>query len=213
MYEVISASVIGARHIAENIPREDSCGSFRDEGIIVFAAADGHGDSNCPRSAQGSEAACGIAIDALRKFGESYTSGDKLLHSELELERVTRQLAANIVTNWKQTVTRYFYENPLTEEERACCGEYQLKRYDCGQDITHIYGTTLIAGVLTEKYLLILQQGDGMCIVVHKNGQIDMPVPEDEYCVGNVTTSLCEDDAIERCRSCVTDTENDRPIA
>ena len=40
-----------------------------------------------------------------------------------------------------------------------------LIEYDRGERLEHIYGTTLIAGLLTESYLLLIQQGDGRCVV------------------------------------------------
>jgi hypothetical protein len=94
----------------------------------------------------------------------------------------------------EKSCQRTFTENPLTLDERAKCDRY-LDRYDRGEKLEHIYGTTLIAGLLTDKYLLLLQQGDGRCDVFDANGEVSQPIPWDDKCFANVTTSLCEDDA------------------
>ena len=39
-----------------------------DEVCAVFAVADGHGDSSCPRSAYGSKVACEVAVSELETF-------------------------------------------------------------------------------------------------------------------------------------------------
>ena len=51
-------------------------------------------------------------------------------------------------------MNKEFTANTLSNEERAACKKY-IDRYDRGERIEHIYGTTLIAGLMTEKYLLL----------------------------------------------------------
>lgn len=245
-FESVCVSVQGAGHKKRGMPREDygksSFGSFFD----VFAVADGHGDSNCPRSDLGSRFACEIAVDHLMSFAQSLratatnndaadddvweddehamlwdaspedpwnTDEDPLadegtidsatnLESELfgpKEEPFVRQLVRSIVGHWNEKVNDHFDANPLTEEERAGCDRY-LERYDRNERIEHIYGTTLIAGLFTDTYVLLLQQGDGRCVLFDGDGTATQPIPWDNRCVANVCTSLCDADAIESFR-------------
>ncbi|HQJ90585.1 MAG TPA: protein phosphatase 2C domain-containing protein [Paludibacteraceae bacterium] len=215
IHMIDNAYIQGYSHIQEGSPREDFGETKVTESCRIFAVADGHGDSNCPRSNFGSEAACHVAIKALESFANSITENAMepiLLGTEADRRKVIKPLIANIVSEWRKVVNAHFTENPLTLDERAKCDRY-LDRYDRGEKLEHIYGTTLIAGLLTDKYLLLLQQGDGRCDVFDANGEVSQPIPWDDKCFANVTTSLCEDDAAERCRFCVIDVEKEPVIA
>lgn len=215
MYELIYASVQGASHIKHGIPCEDSGKVIGNDSYKAFAVSDGHGDPNCARSAKGSALACDIALGQLEAFYQSLTENNwegKLLEGGHESARIIRQLITSIITKWKNTVCSDLEANPLTDEEKAACKEY-LAFYEKGEYTEHLYGATLIAGIITNRYALLLQQGDGRCIVLHEDGTMDMPIPWDENCVGNVTTSLCEADSVQRCRCHVIDMAGDKIIA
>jgi len=64
----------------------------------------------------------------------------------------------------------------------------------------HAYGATLIAAAVTKDYWFGIQIGDGKLTAVYPDGSFDQPVPWDEKCYLNVTTSICDDDAAERAR-------------
>jgi len=64
----------------------------------------------------------------------------------------------------------------------------------------HAYGATLIAAAITEDYWFGLQIGDGKLTAFYPDAGYDQPVPWDDKCYLNVTTSICDDDAAERAR-------------
>jgi hypothetical protein len=64
----------------------------------------------------------------------------------------------------------------------------------------HAYGATLIAAAVTEDYWFGIQIGDGKLTCFYPDGTYDQPVPWDDKCYLNVTTSICDDDAAERAR-------------
>lgn len=215
MYELICASTQGADHIKHGIPCEDFGQIFESENCKIFAVADGHGDTNCPRSQYGSKTACEITISEMVKFCSDIAENEwesRILAADKELEPLARQLMTSIFAKWVKSVNEDLEANPLTEEERAGCEKY-IERYDKGERLEHIYGTTLIAGLMTEKYLLLLQQGDGRCVVFNKDGTVSQPIPWDDKCFANVTTSLCDEDAIQRFRYCAINLEENPVIA
>lgn len=213
MFELICASTQGANHIKHGLHCEDFGKVFESDSCKIFAVADGHGDSNCPRSQYGSKTACEIAVSEMEKFCSDIHENaweSRLLSDDKERESIIRQLVSSIVAKWMIAVNNDFEASPLTDEERAGCERY-IARYDKGERLEHIYGTTLIAGLMTEKYLLLIQQGDGRCVVFNADGSASQPIPWDEKCFANVTTSLCDEDAIQRCRYCVINLD-DNPI-
>lgn len=213
MYEVFHVTVHGAGHIKKGQPCEDSSITLEDEVCKIFVVADGHGDSNCPRSKTGSEYICRIASEELKSFAGTIREQEweQKLFSPRSKEQLVRQLIASIIGKWKMAVNEEFRQNPLTAEERSNCAKY-ISQYDAGKRIEHIYGTTMIAGLLTDKYLLLLQQGDGRCDVFDQQGSVSQPIPWDDRCFSNVTTSLCDTDAIPSCRYEVVDVQ-EHPVA
>ena len=213
MYELICASTQGADHIKHGIPCEDYGQVFESELCKIFAVADGHGDSNCPRSQFGSKTACELAISEMEKFCSDIKENaweSRIISPGKELDSLAHQLISSIVAKWVKSVNEELENNPLTDGERAGCEKY-IERYDKGERLEHIYGTTLIAGLITEKYLLLIQQGDGRCVVFNADGSASQPIPWDEKCFANITTSLCDEDAIQRFRYCTVNL-NDNPL-
>jgi len=216
MYEPICARTQGADHIKHGIPCEDFGISVVGDNCIVFAMGDGHGDSNCPRSQFGSQKACEIALNKMTSFCSDIRKNlweVRLLdEGSKEQNALVKQLFTSIVAEWVSEVIKNYENYPLTEAERAGCARY-IARYDKGERLEHIYGTTLIAGLLTEKYLLLIQQGDGRCVVFDAEGNPSQPVPWNDKCFANVTTSLCDEDVIQEFRYKVIPMENNPIVA
>jgi hypothetical protein len=211
-YQVFSKSIHGAGHIDKGMPCEDYGKVYEDEECKIFTVADGHGDSNCPRSSVGSKLICEIAINELKDFHSAIKQQEWIsdLFDEKKQEIIIRQLITSMFGKWSCAVCDDFNNNPLTDEEYMHAEEYATF-YKKGDRIEHIYGTTLIAGIITSNYLLLLQQGDGRCDLFDQQGNVSQPIPWDDRCFANVTTSVCDSDAISSCRYFILDV-NKNPI-
>ena len=214
-FEMICASVQGASHIRKNIPCEDYGMKYENEHCRIFVLGDGHGDTNCPRSSIGSEYVCKTAVECLCEFEKNIRecSWTEKIFDPKEAEALVRQLIRSIVGKWSEKVSEEYSSHPLSEEEIGGLSEEYALKYKSGQRIGHIYGTTLIAGLQTDRYLLLIHQGDGRCVAFDKNGDPSQPVPWDEKCMANITTSVCDDDAVSRCRYNVIDMSENPVIA
>lgn len=213
-YELFRQSVQGAGHIKKGMPCEDYGIKFENENCKIFALGDGHGDANCPRSSYGSQSVCEIAVEELRSFAKAIKEQcwEERLMNKYEASGLVRQLIASIFGKWSCRVNDELAENPLTEKEETEAKDY-IERYKRGERIEHIYGTTLIAGMLTDAYLLLLQQGDGRCVVFDCEGNASQPIPWDDRCFSNVTTSVCDTDAVQSCRYHIIDLRQNSIIA
>lgn len=183
------------------MPCEDYGSVYEDEQCKVFVVADGHGDSNCPRSSIGSKLICEIAISELKSFAESIISQcwETELFDSLKAEMIVRQLITSMFGKWSCAVNDELSQNPLTVEELEQAEDY-ANHYKNDEYTEHIYGTTLIAGLITSEFMLLLQQGDGRCVVFDKNMKASQPIPWDDRCFANVTTSVCDMDSVNSCR-------------
>lgn len=215
-------TVRGHLHKVRDIPCEDYSGTYGDDNGRFFIAviADGHGDKACFRSSFGSKAAVDIAIDQLKGFAKAALQEDPDKTSFPFLEQLKypkgiqmhlRGLTDSIISKWYEAVYADLEKNPPTEEDYNAIGE-KAESYRAGKHMEHIYGTTLIASLWMENYLILIQQGDGRCDVFYKDGHIDQPIPWDSRCHENVTTSMCDPDVQMRIRHCVIDLEKE-PVA
>lgn len=121
--------------------------------------------------------------------------------------------AKSLVKDWRDAVTADANPelNPLTDAEIAAI---HGAGYTWEKDhFFRLYGTTLVAGALLPDALLLLQQGDGCCCVMYEDGGAENPIAEDERCVGNVTSSMCDDDAAAHMRFAIVDRRESNPIS
>ena len=222
-----SATETGYNHIKAEPSKvcEDASGFYDDDQMHICVVADGHGSDNYPRTDRGSQFAVDATIEQIKAFvGKIYNPNpenpekseiesneliDKLLHTRINETHLLQYLSRNILMKWREFVEKDVEENPFQESEMANVSEKYKKRY-MPDDISErraekAYGCTLIAYVVTEKFSFGMQIGDGKCVVIDQNGSISEPIPWDENCQMNVTTSICDSDASDEFRFFVTE--------
>ncbi len=211
---VLSHTVEGYKHTSKGRPGEDSSGCYPDvdqnqrcDDYQIAVIADGHGDPSCFRSKRGSTFSVQAAMTCLQAFADSYKTDlerlDRIMKDPTETAKMMKRLGDSIVCEWQKLVGEdlkpnrsmdgrggYEFSDADPEEVGA-----MLDVYRRGQHLPHIYGTTLMAALHIGHYLILLHQGDGHCAVIYADGSVKHPIPWDERCYQNVTTSMCEDDA------------------
>ena len=125
---------------------------------------------------------------------------DTFMAREKVREEQITQLEGSIISAWNTAVSRHCADNPFTEEEAAVLSARARKRYLEEQRIESAYGTTMIAAVVSRDYWLGLQIGDGRCVAVSRDGTLSQPIPWNDKCFLNATTSICDSDAIDNFR-------------
>ena len=112
-----------------------------------------------------------------------------------------------IVYDWCQKVYEDFSKRQERESDKL--KDYNLKDSDYDNPY-HLYGTTLLATVITDNYWFAIQIGDGTCLALFDENadsadfkQINQPVPDDERCYRNITTSICDSDSYLEFRHCL----------
>lgn len=211
-YFTFHKTIRGYLHKIKDIPCEDfseSCSEVNGR-FHIAVVADGHGAAAYMRSADGSHAAARIARECLEDFAQKYLDSidkaaednhtdffceniyDKLALDNNARKLLLKQLTDTIISRWFSFVEKDLNDSPLSEEECRLAGKPE-----------HAYGTTLIAALMLPDYLILLQQGDGHCEVFYEDGTIEQPIPSDERCHENVTTSMCDEDVVTNIRSYV----------
>lgn len=188
----------GYNHIKSDKVCQDSSGCYSDDSMAVVVVADGHGSDNYPRTDRGSSFAVEATITAVREFVK--TVEESAIDISVDSDSYLEQLAKNILANWYAAVDTDLEKYPFSEEELSKVSEKYKKRYLSGQRQEKAYGTTLIVACQTKNYWFGLQIGDGKCVCISPDGSMGEPIPWDEDCQANITTSICDSEAIEEFR-------------
>jgi hypothetical protein len=190
-----AASAQGERHKKYGQPCEDFALHYRDGRRSVAIVSDGHGSDMCFRSGRGSRFACEAAAECFGNFtGQLFTDysrrgkfGSKKCYSAFDV--LLPGLCASIHEAWKRRALDDWKNDPPAFET------LDLDRDIYDENVFVAYGCTLIAVTATSAFWFGVQIGDGKCIALEDGGGFSEPIPWDEACQFNVTTSLCEENA------------------
>ena len=119
-------------------------------------------------------------------------------------------LFSSIISQWNAKVAQHAREVDLTvweleHVEQKYKDEFLAKRETEDATFEKTYGCTLMAYVQTPDYWFAFHLGDGKCVsmrVVDDNLVCGQPIPWDEKCFLNKTTSLCDSNALDEFRYC-----------
>jgi Protein phosphatase 2C len=203
---VLGHSQLGASHVRQGLPNQDAFSSYvLPDGSppAILCLADGHGSAKSFRSDVGAALAVDITMQVCREFLKGISGATPSAVKKVAEE----QIPPRIFQVWRRRVTEHFTRNPFTETEldrlSAQAGAAARARVACGEDHQVAYGTTLLAALLTNEFLICFQLGDGEILTVaDATGEVGRAVPKDESLIANETTSLCQDGAqrFVRCR-------------
>ena len=214
-----SFSCQGESHKYSDKPCQDSSYSYSGNGISIAIVCDGHGGERYFRSDIGSQICIKVTENAIRTFVNSIDKNmfkdkpftQKRCLNELnsfeklnEIDSALRHLFASIILAWNNEVEKYTSLNPPTEEELNKVSPKHLAALTKRESLEKIYGCTLMAYVQTPEYWFAFHIGDGKCISFHdsQNCLWQEPIPWDDKCFLNKTTSICDSEAIDEFRYC-----------
>lgn len=202
----------GASHRRSGKVCQDAAYARYEEGdrYAVAIVSDGHGGANYFRSDRGSRFAVEATRKAISRFMVNFEDNRKgnlaLEALQCAPERYMKQLEQNIVYEWRELVKQDYYAHPFTDAEIDLMSEEARKKFYADADTVFIkaYGATLIAVVVYPgKFWFGLHVGDGKCVAFDAEGVSSQPIPWDDRCFLNVTTSLCDARPLESFRHCI----------
>ena len=193
-------SVRGYSHKLNDIECQDASESWLDRGYCGIIVCDGHGGEKYIRSAVGSKLACEIGRSTLSTFVHEVL---KEFEKEPEITWAKHSIAAKldrlqraITIQWREAVAADITERPFAGDERfeaLSDGDRASLAIDNG---IKAYGTTFVAGIMSQDFLFIIKLGDSNASIVLDDGSVIMPDElADPQLQFNRTTSLCNSDA------------------
>lgn len=216
MYRSFHFTSIGASHIKKGTVCQDYSASAEADSYKLAVISDGHGGADYFRSDRGSrfavKAFCRCVADAfavctdtsqeeltensfLKNKAKNFADALGACRTDKQIEEQMRWFMRSVVTNWNILVEEDMAADPFREEEMTGVSEKAKARYEKGEKVHSAYGATLIGAVITDDFWLGVHIGDGKCVAFGRDGTDCEPIPWDEQCFLNVTTSICDSNA------------------
>ncbi|MGG6267335.1 PP2C family serine/threonine-protein phosphatase [Leptolyngbya sp. AN03gr2] len=186
-------SIQGASHQRTGLVNQDAihCETLKigQQQALIMVVSDGHGGESYFRSHIGANYAVKVAANIVK--------GTILKQdSSRSLKQIQHQLPQQIVEQWRRSVITHVKRYPITEAEWEKLQVQEpwqgdVSRSQIEQDLAIAYGATLLMVVITDKFAIYFQIGDGDILCVQSDGTIQHPLPPDPRLVANRTISLC----------------------
>ena len=219
MIESYSFSCQGESHKADNKPCQDaSFSAVYDDGLAIAIVCDGHGGERYFRSDVGSRMATEVISESVKTFVENVDktmfigqpfiaqeaiTSEEVIKKQTPIDKAFRQLFSSIIYQWNQKIAEHAANTAVSEWEQEHVPQKYLDELKTSETFEKLYGCTLMVYVQTPDYWFAFHLGDGKCVSFHQEGDLwQMPIPWDERCFLNKTTSLCDSNAINEFRYC-----------
>lgn len=217
----LNFSCQGESHIATGKVCQDySYSNVYENGNAIAIVCDGHGGKRYFRSDIGAKIAAevteckvktfidevGFSLLKNEPFTQHGTISEQITNQDFDktsnIERAFRQLFGSIIYEWNAEVLTHATQNPISELEKEGLEERWIKEFEDSINLEKVYGCTLIVYAYTPDFWLAFQIGDGKCFACDAAGNWSEPIPWDERCFLNKTTSICDSGAIDEFRYC-----------
>jgi len=219
MIDSYSFSCQGESHKADNKPCQDaSFSAVYDDGLAIAIVCDGHGGERYFRSDVGSRMATEVISESVKTFvekvdktmfigqpfiAEEAITSEEVIKKQTPIDKAFRQLFSSIIYQWNQKIAEHAANTEISEWEQEHVPQKYLDELKTSETFEKLYGCTLMVYVQTPDYWFAFHLGDGKCVSFHQEGDLwQMPIPWDERCFLNKTTSLCDSNAINEFRYC-----------
>lgn len=219
MIESYNFSCQGESHKADEKPCQDaSFSAVYDDGLALAIVCDGHGGERYFRSDVGSRMATEVIRDSVKTFvenvdksmfvGQPFTAeeaitSEEVIKKQTPIDKAFRQLFSSIIYQWNQKIAEHAANTTISEWELTHVPQKYLDELHTSETFEKLYGCTLMVYAQTPDYWFAFHLGDGKCVSFHQEDALwQMPIPWDERCFLNKTTSLCDSDAINEFRYC-----------
>ena len=210
---------IGSSHLASGKPCQDASYCETSDRMSIAIVSDGHGGAIHSRSDVGAQ----MALRAAR-----YIIDNNPLTSWSD-PYIRPALFDEIVRTWRDLVTEH-YNMIRALDEIDNTPLFEDVTLENSQEINILYGCTLMVACVHPNGWFAFQIGDGKCVTIHplqtdldftentskflipNSKFVTEPIPADDRCFLNVTTSLCDLDAATEFRFCGGDKDT-MPVA
>ena len=207
MYQSFHFTSIGASHIKKGTVCQDFSASVETEKYKLAVVSDGHGGADYFRSDRGSRSEAESGENAyaaendeasaqnqpfLQNRAKNFADALNACKTEKQTEEQMLWFIRSVIARWNALAEEDAAAEPFRREELAAVSDKARAYYEKGEKIQSAYGATLIGVVAAEDFWFGVQIGDGKCVAFGRDGEECEPIPWDDKCFLNITTSICD---------------------
>lgn len=222
-YRCFNESVPGLKYQKKGWNCQDYSYSYETQNYKMIVVDDGHGSKDCFRSDIGAKFGAQAAIKELKR----YLKNDDLKNSMFS-ETGIKNFKYDLWKEWRRLVKKHWKKEKMKKngvgiDERryeTVSDNYKIRYESDDENLVEknlytAYGTTMVLAISIESQILLLQIGDGTCVVLYDDGIMECPIPNDDRNFLNVVVSMCEEDAYRSIRHKVINckTTSHKPVA
>jgi hypothetical protein len=204
VWRITGTSVRGMHHAPPAPAARHALGWLTPPGtdLALLAASVGHPQAENFRSDDGARLAIDTALRILPDFLQSMPAQDDLAALQ---EAATTTLPALLGQHWQEAVANTLAQAPLSLSELQILEQRygSMVRQEVETRPQLAYNTTLLAVLVTHRYLICLQLGEGALLAVSETGQAMRLLPAIDPGVGGASPSLATPDTWHRMQASV----------
>ena len=185
MLLTFNKSTIGYSHVERGKVCQDYSSLYKDNERTIITCCDGHGGDLYIRSNIGSKLASLATINVFNEIKRSQLF-------KLEDANFEKSIKLSILCEWNRLVESWNSLHHISKSEIINLSENKaniLKKTPI-----KAYGTTLTGAMQLNNKLVVVGIGDSEILGI-KNGKIIKPFDNEDEPAGNITYSLCQEDA------------------
>lgn len=195
MYYVFNKSVVGYSHLKSNKPCQDYSASYKDNERIIITCCDGHGGNQYIRSQTGSKLASEAVMNVFKQINR------KFLNEKEEIKLINK-IKLFILLEYNKLVERDIANEPIRKKELEGLNEEEIDTLTFKKE--KAYGTTLTGALLYKNKYYVVTIGDTEALGF-KKGQLIKLFNNDDDPAGNITYSMCQEDAYQYLKVAIID--------
>lgn len=190
MYYVFNKTCIGYSHLNSKKPCQDYSASYQDNERIIITCCDGHGGAQYIRSQYGSKLASDSVINVFKTLNNSFFLG-------IDKSNLVEKIKLLILCEYNKLVERELKFRPIRKSEVEGLEEGQIDALKFNP--AKAYGTTLSGAMVYRNKLVVVSIGDTEALGF-KKGELIRIFDNSNDPAGNVTYSMCQEDAYQYLR-------------
>lgn len=190
MYYVFNKTCIGYSHLKNKTPCQDFSATYKDNERIIITCCDGHGGPQYIRSKQGSKAASDAVVSVFKSLKSS-------LLNKAETSNAIEKIKLMILCEYNKLIERAIADKPIKKMELTKLTEDEADYIRFNQ--AKAYGTTLSGAMVFKNKLVVVSIGDTETLGI-KKGELIKIFDNSEDPAGNITYSMCQEDACKYLR-------------
>ena len=179
----------GYLHAKENLGCQDYSSVYHDIERTIITCCDGHGGKVYIRSNVGAKMASFAIENVLKSLNNS--------SFRLDEEELENKIKLELLCEWNKLIERKITNSSVKKKELEGLNDDQIELLKNHPVVA--YGTTLCGALVYKNKLVVVSIGDCESVLISK-GKVARVFDTNDDPAGNITYSMCQDDAYQYLR-------------